>query len=227
MILAEGNYCSEPDAHAILPDGVSVHTTRIALSGVDTKSLTGMVDEAQKAAALLIRTQPGLIVFHCTAASTLSPLTGDLIAEQIKATTGINATTTSQALITALNSLNSRKIVLLSPYEEDVNASEIIFFRHHGIDVIKERSFPPALGGRYADATPDEWKKRVLSMRDPDADAYFLSCTNIRCVSVIEELESELDRPVITSNSATMWHTLRMGGFRDSVQGYGQLLRSH
>ena len=48
MILAEGNYCSEPDAHAILPDGVSVHTTRIALSGVDTKSLTGMVDEAQK-----------------------------------------------------------------------------------------------------------------------------------------------------------------------------------
>ena len=83
MVLAEGNYCSEPDAHAILPNGVSLHTTRIALSGVDTKSLKGMLDEAEKAATLLIRTQPKLIVFHCTAASMLDPNSGDVVASRI------------------------------------------------------------------------------------------------------------------------------------------------
>lgn len=227
MILAEGNYCSEPDSHAILPNGVSLHTTRIALSGVDTKSLRGMLDEAEKAATLLIRTQPGLIVFHCTAASTIDPDVGDTVAQRIKIATGINSTTTSQALITALRSLNARKIVLLSPYEENVNGSEIIFFRHHGVEVIKEKSFPPAPGGRYADATPQEWKDRALSMRDSNAEAYFLSCTNIRCISVIQELESEIGRPVITSNSATIWHMLRMGGIQDSVEGYGQLLKMY
>ena len=44
MVLAEGNYCSEPDAHAILPNGVSLHTTRIALSGVDTKSISAVFE---------------------------------------------------------------------------------------------------------------------------------------------------------------------------------------
>ena len=226
MVLAEGNYCSEPDAHAILPNGVSLHTTRIALGGVDTKSLQGMLDEAEKAATLLVRTQPKLIVFHCTAASMLDPNSGDVVASRIKKATGISAITTSDAVVTALKSLKAKRIILLSPYEENVNGAEIIFFKHHGIEVIEERSFPPAPGGRYADATPKEWKDRTLSMRNSNADAYFLSCTNIRCVSVIEELEKELGRPVISSNSATIWHMLRMGEIKDVVEGYGELLRS-
>ena len=35
MILAAGNYCAEPDALAVLPEGVSIHTTRLALDGTE------------------------------------------------------------------------------------------------------------------------------------------------------------------------------------------------
>ena len=226
MILASGNYCSEPDAQAMLPSGVSLHTTRIALEGVDTQSLRGMLEEAERAASLLVRTRTGLIVFHCTAASTIDPESGSVVARKIQAATGIQATATSEALIAALHTLQAKKIVLLSPYEENVNEAEVAFFRHFGIDVLRERSFPPVPGGRYADATPEEWYARTVSMRDQNADAYFLSCTNIRCVSIVEALEEKLARPVITSNSATMWHGMRLGGIADSIPGFGRLLRS-
>lgn len=227
MVLAAGNYCTEPDAQAILPTGVSLHTTRIALEGVDSQSLRGMLSEAERAAALLVRTRSDLIVFHCTAAATIEPDAGSAVAQRIHAATGIPATSTGDALVAALRQLNARKIVLLSPYEEDVNGAEVAFFRHHGIEVLREQSYPPAPGGRYPDATPQEWRERTVSMRHPDADAYFLSCTNIRCVSVVDTLESELGKPVITSNTATLWHALRMSGITDSIPGCGALLKGH
>lgn len=227
MILAAGNYCAEPDALAVLPEGVSIHTTRLALDGTDPDSLRRMLDEAEKAAALLKGTRAGLIVFHCTAASTVDPASGTAAAKRIQAATGIPATATSEALVAALGALGAKKIVMLSPYDQDVNDAEVAFFRHFGVEVLQERGFPPAPGGRYPDARPEEWRARALSMRHPHADAYFLSCTNIRCLAVVDELEKELGRPVITSNTAMLWHVLRQGGIADAIPAYGALLRAH
>ena len=56
--------------------------------------------------------------------------------------------------------------------------------------------------------TPEEWRERLLAMRDERADAYFLSCTNIRALPVIETLEAELGAPVISSNQAMLWRAL-------------------
>jgi maleate isomerase len=64
-------------------------------------------------------------------------------------------------------------------------------------------------------------------MKRPDADAYFLSCTNIRVLSIIEALEQRLEAPVITSNQAMLWHCLRESGINDAVLGYGRLLHRH
>jgi maleate isomerase len=41
---------------------------------------------------------------------------------------------------------------------------------------------------------------------------------------VIEALEQDLGKPVISSNSAMMWHALRLAGVRQPVTGYGRLL---
>jgi maleate isomerase len=62
-------------------------------------------------------------------------------------------------------------------------------------------------------------------VRDPEADAYFLSCTAIRSADVIDTLEVTLGKPVITSNQATLWRALRECGINDSIPGFGRLLR--
>ena len=50
--------------------------------------------------------------------------------------------------------------------------------------------------------------------------------TGFRCVGILETLERDLGRPVISANQASLWHCLRMSGIRTPVEGYGALLRS-
>jgi len=52
----------------------------------------------------------------------------------------------------------------------------------------------------------------------------FISCTNLATLDIIERLEQDLGKPVITSNQATMWYGLRSMGVDDVVHNAGKLL---
>ena len=58
----------------------------------------------------------------------------------------------------------------------------------------------------------------------PDADAVLLSGTGLPTVGVLEMLERDLGKPVISSNQASLWRALRMAGVREPVAGFGRLL---
>jgi maleate isomerase len=64
-----------------------------------------------------------------------------------------------------------------------------------------------------------------MALRDPAAEAYFISCTAVRSADVIEALERDLGRPVITSNQGMLWGALRAAGIADRRAGFGRLLR--
>ena len=44
---------------------------------------------------------------------------------------------------------------------------------------------------------------------------------------VVERIEAESGKPVITSTQATLWKLLRVAGVADRIKGYGQLLAEH
>ena len=53
-----------------------------------------------------------------------------------------------------------------------------------------------------------------------------LACTNWRSMEVIEQLERELGKPVVTTTQVSVWDALRIIGYRNEIAGYGLLLRS-
>ena len=116
---------------------------------------------------------------------------------------------------------------MLSPYPQAVNDAEVAFFSHYGIQVLHEVGYIPNKGLGSPSASPSEWQHRAMALKHPDADAYFLSCTNIRVISIIDALEKSIHAPVISSNQAMLWHCLRKGGVEDAINNYGKLLRSH
>ncbi len=61
----------------------------------------------------------------------------------------------------------------------------------------------------------------------PEADGIFISCTNFRALEGVEELEAELGKPVLTSNTTAMWHVLRKAGFDEPAALGGSLMREH
>src|SRR5262249_40977323 len=58
-----------------------------------------------------------------------------------------------------------------------------------------------------------------------DADGVLIAGTGFRCVAILEALEQDLQRPVVSANQASLWHCLRSSGVRTHVGGYGSLLR--
>lgn len=227
MILPNRNVVAEADAQAMLPTGVSIHTTRLKLHGTTPADIQEMSDGAESAALLLGAAPIGIIVFHCTAVSTSDPAMGDQLVARIEKAANKKAIATSQGLVAALTTLHAKRIVMLTPYPQPVNDAEVRFLNHFGFDVLHEigLNLPPNIS--TASVTPEQWLEKAVAMKRPDADAYFLSCTNIRVLTIIEELERRLEAPVITSNQAMLWHCLRESGIKDSVLGYGQLLRQH
>ena len=57
------------------------------------------------------------------------------------------------------------------------------------------------------------------------ADAVFLSCTNLRTLDIIEDLETDLGKPVLSSNQVLAWHMAKLAGISDGCSGPGRLFQ--
>jgi maleate isomerase len=84
LLLPSGNQAAEPQLQAMLPAGVSLHTTRLKLMGSSERELLGLVERVEEAAELAADVEPDLIVFHCTAVSTFSRELEASILERIR-----------------------------------------------------------------------------------------------------------------------------------------------
>ena len=55
----------------------------------------------------------------------------------------------------------------------------------------------------------------------------FVSCGALRMIDVVDSVEAKLRKPVICSNQAMIWDTLRLAGIDDRIDGFGRLFREH
>jgi maleate cis-trans isomerase len=225
IVVPSGNVIAEPQIRAMLPPGVAPYFTRLRLRGSSESELMAMLDGVEEATALLADAAVDQLVFHCTAVTTFSPSLGADIGERMRASSGIPSMTTAEAITAALGALRARDIVLLTPYLAGPHRREIEFVHAHGGIVLADAALGIDTNTEMARLSPEELFEFVVRHRNPDAQAYFLSCTALRSAEIIEPLERELGRPVLTSNQAMVWHALRGGGIEDTVDGFGRLLR--
>lgn len=227
MLIPSGNVVIEPQVKAMLPPGVALYVTRLPLTGSSEQELRAMGEGVGDAARLLADARVGQIAFNCTAVSTFSKEMEGSIKRRIAQATGLDPLATSEALVAALRALGARRIVLLTPYIPAVHEREAAFLRAEGFEVLGGHALGIDTNAEMAALAPETWSELARRHRDPRAEAYLVSCTAIRSAEVIEELERELGRPVITSNQALAWHCLRTAGIADRIDGFGSLLSLH
>jgi maleate isomerase len=224
VMFPSANYVAEPQITAMLPPGVSLHTTRLQLK---TGDKLGMLDRLEEAVELLTDAQVQCLAFHCTAVTMWQVDMADIITARIKALTDTPVVVTSTAVVAALREVGARRIILVSPYVQETNDHEIALLDHYGITVLRDRALGIQGAGAMGQVTPEKWIDVVTEMRDDTADAYFVSCTAIKSAETIDRLEAVLQRPVLTSNQAMLWQALRSSGISDPVAGFGRLFRDH
>jgi maleate isomerase len=79
-------------------------------------------------------------------------------------------------------------------------------------------------GKAIREVMPDKVARLIRDADTADSEAIFVSCTDFRALEVVDSLERELRKPILTSNQVTLWGVLRALGRTTSVPGYGRLL---
>jgi maleate cis-trans isomerase len=225
LIIPSGNSLTERQFNQYVPPGVGIHVTRLRMTGKWRKPWAELENSLIEAAEALSDVNPGLIVFHCTANSMENGLAHEAaIVETINKASGCATMTTAQAITQAFDRFGIKKLVLISPYVRETNAHEVKYLSEAGYTVVHELGLglePRA----YAQVTPAEWQKVVHANTRAEADGYFLSCTNTRMIEAIDDLEKDLDKPVINSNQATIWACLKQLGLKHSGAKLGRLFQ--
>ncbi len=223
MLLPSSNPVAEPEIARILPDGVSLHTTRLKLAGSTRDDLLGMTKGVEDATSLLTDAGVDRIVFNCTAVSTFDAAMGEVLRRRMEAVAARPATSTADAIVAALKALGGRRIALITPYIDAVVEREVAFLQHLGLDVVRSTGMGLAEGKAMSAVEPGQWYRQAMDEAGSGADLYFLSCTAIRVFDVIVDLERDLGAPVLTSNQAMTWWCLREAGLQDRIPALGRL----
>ena len=225
LIIPSGNRLTEPQFNAYAPPGVGIHVTRLRMTGKFRKPLSELKRPLVEAAEALSDVKPGMIVFHCTANSMESGLAHEkAIIEIIEQASGCPTITTAQAITQAFDRFGIKKLVLISPYVKATNQLEVNYLTETGYTVLHELGLGLETHA-YSTVTPQEWKNIVKENTRADADGYFLSCTNTRMIEAVEDLENDLDKPVINSNQATLWACLKKLGIVHTDKKLGRLFQ--
>jgi maleate isomerase len=224
VLVPSGNSVAETELRAILPDDVTLLTTRLALRGSSEPELLAMLTDLENAACLLAHAEPDAIAFHCTAVSTFAPHLATEICRRITAATGHKAIATADAILAAFRVLHTSHVLLVTPYIQPVHQREIDFLSASGLIVAGGNCLGIDTNTEMARISPDAIAARVrAAAHGLSADACFISCTAIRSAVLIADLEVTLGMPVITSNQVLAWHALRTLGIERRINGFGRL----
>lgn len=225
----------EMEFHRVVPEGVSVHTARMMMQEVTqrekkVRSILEMTNEVERAASEVASVEPSAIIYGCTTGSFVKGLGYDLeLAKRIEKATGIKALSASTSVVEAMKKLAFRRISVATPYIDEVNNLEKKFLE----DSISGLSITDIQGLQFVENIPkgklDPYSAYILAKKldQQENDGIFISCTNWRTFEIIQLLENDCKKPVISSNQATMWAALRAVDVCEPIRGYGSLLRDH
>ena len=232
VFVPAGNPTVEPELYRMAPDGVTVHFARLdsgagapgTPDAIEHRTL-GYLDALPGARRALAAVEPTVVLLAHTAVSYLNGFAGEpKLMERLATLTSAAATTAAAAVRAALMHLGVTRIALATPYPESISKAGRAFWEAAGFEVVGYRRLE-GVANIYA-----ETEERAYTLGRaadvPAAEAILISGTGLPTVGIIDRLERDLGKPVITSQQAGLWRSLQLADLKVSVPGFGTLLRA-
>jgi maleate isomerase len=218
----------EDDVMALRPDGVGVHFTRAPIpDSITPATLAAQADLLADCAATLL--PDGSLDVVCYACTSGSLIMGEerVLAELRGGAPNARPTTLITSVIRALRTLQVRRIVVATPYLDEINRREARYLEQAGFEVLSIAGLNLEKDSDMVRVAPDFITEFALAQDRNDADAIFVSCGALRTLDVIAEIEAGAGKAAVASNQAMIWDTLRLAGIGDRFEGYGRLMSQH
>ena len=128
----------------------------------------------------------------------------------------------------AFDKFGVRRIGLVTPYSRAINIGMCERFEARGLEVGAMGSFNEPDDNRAARiAERSIFDLAVAVGRSSECEGVFVSCTSLRLIKIVHEIEAVIGKPVTSSNHALAWHMLRLASIEDRSQEFGRLFFDH
>ncbi len=212
------NTVVQPELERLRPAGVTNQMQRFRLGG-DAIS-DDLADEAEKlmdcnpvaiAIALTTDAGPGGVR---TLAARCSELSDSL---------GIPVCNASEADHAALRALGASKVAVVTPFNAEVDRNVAANVVEAGFEVVSIKGTEAPSLPAICETPLDDIRAVFRHVGKAECDAILQVGTALPVVAMIEELETDLGKPIVACNIAAYWQTLRAAGIADPIAGYGRL----
>jgi maleate isomerase len=215
----------------LAPEGVRFSR---AVLEVEAPGPAGEKQMAESIAAETIKLNRGrkkdLICFGCTSGSFIGgPGYDQKIIEKIEeASEGVPATSTTTCVLELFKDMGIRKIALVGPYVKATFDMEVEVLKASGIQTLYLKGLGFTKFSDFWDYYVDPYACYKIAKEGgqgaPEADCVFVTCMMSPIMSIVDALEKEIRKPIISSCSATMYGILKKLGIPDPVYHYGEAL---
>jgi maleate isomerase len=207
------------------PDDVSLHIARTPYSplhvGVELAATISDVHDVREATRILTPLEPAVVAYACASGSFVGGPAGEEAIRRAMCDGGATqAMTASGALLEALAKVGASRVAIATPYVSDVTDLLCAFLAESGIETVSRTDL--RLEGRIWTVPYQRTQELIIATDHVDAEAIFVSCTNLATYDLISSVEEALGKPVLSANQVTMWSALAAMG-RTAI-GPGQRL---
>lgn len=114
----------------------------------------------------------------------------------------------------AMQHINAKRIAYLAPYSQTVSQQMLAAFEAAGIVVAASATFNESQDRLVGRIAPDCIKDAAIELcsQAENIDAVFIACTNMKCASVIPDIEAATGVTALSSNLVLAWDMARLAG---------------
>lgn len=228
LILPADNVLMEPELNALHLPGLSFHGLRLTATEPDA-----MRRQAVELARAVRELGLDAVVYACAETSFNG---GDgvrlSLSETIEQECGVPVVTATNALLAALEFSGAERLAVATPYS--AGSGDILehTLRDHGFEIASSihRDFS------LESADPRVWYltnrqpatlsyEIAKSLESVEADTVVMVSTNWATLQIVEHLERDTGKRVLTTNQSILWWLFRQLRIRQDDLGIGELLR--
>ncbi len=247
MFIVGNEAVPEAEWWAMVPPHVSVHAARVTARAPwarwrDDRSGVELEEDLARGCRQFAAMRLSAVVIGHSSSSVLGGKGWDeAVVERLagQLAEGVFVTTNGLDSRAAMHATGVRRPFLVLPpwYGDEIMAAAVRYYADLGVAPSGHLRYDP--GRKWRDLPPGDLYPQGMGFEQEieplyaqvraacpsEADGVFIAGTGFRCVGILDALEQDLGRPVLSANQVSLWHCLRRSGVLAPVSGYGSLLK--
>lgn len=212
--------------YKIVPDGVTLAITTLNIVKMTDDEVKDGAKMSLDCARLLSKADVDIIILGGVPLNlALGFKKLDNIMKQLEDELGIPVTSSLTSQVTALKTVGAQRVGVAQPFEteHDIYGE---YLRFYGFDVVGQLGAGlTVLDLATTDAKTAKGLADKIVKEYEGLDTLYFPAPHWGIIGIIEELENEHGVDVVSSVQAIIWNALRKTGVKESINGYGRLLR--